>query len=130
MCIYFAYEKYSRKSANRLKVLFDIQSELVALSRQIVFIYSEVVMSGESKTANPLLPILDTLLLNHPLPWRVERDWSHEVGAEDGTIVAKCMTYEEAETIVDYATRRQAELDEHCREADQFLADMGAEEKS
>lgn len=51
-------------------------------------------------------------LLAHPLPWRVERDWTHEVTAKDGAILAKCMTPARAEAVVAEAVRVRAELDE------------------
>ena len=42
-------------------------------------------------------------VVTHPLPWRVEDDWTHEVIASDGACIAKCMTPEAAQFIVDEA---------------------------
>lgn len=50
-------------------------------------------------------------LLNHPLPWRVERDWTHEVTAADGTVIVKCMTGEQAAAVIAMAEEIQADLD-------------------
>lgn len=55
-------------------------------------------------------------MLHHPLPWRVERDWTHEVTAADGTIVAKCMTHERAAAIIATAERIAATLAAHSGE--------------
>lgn len=38
--------------------------------------------------------------LLHPTPWRVEQDWTHEVIAADGYIVAKCRYPIDADEIV------------------------------
>lgn len=38
--------------------------------------------------------------LQHPLPWRIESDWTEEVIASDGYCIAKCETPEEAEAII------------------------------
>lgn len=40
--------------------------------------------------ASLLNQVFFSVLLAHPLPWRVEWDWTHEVVARDGTIIAKC----------------------------------------
>lgn len=50
-------------------------------------------------------------LLHHPLPWRVEHDWTYEVTAADGTIIVKCMTHEQAKAIITTAEELQADLD-------------------
>ena len=50
-------------------------------------------------------------LLNHPLPWRVEHDWTQEVTAADGTIIVKCMTREQAAAVIKMAEELRAELD-------------------
>ena len=47
--------------------------------------------------------VLRNQLREHPLPWKVERDWSYEVVATDKTIIAKCMSYDEAERVVMFA---------------------------
>lgn len=50
-------------------------------------------------------------MLEHPLPWHVERDWTHEVIAADGAIVAKCSGDARAAAVIALAERIRAELD-------------------
>lgn len=54
--------------------------------------------------------LLVNRILAHPLPWRIERDWTYEVIAHDGAIIAKCPNYEEAAIIVDWANNLDREL--------------------
>jgi hypothetical protein len=49
-------------------------------------------------------------ILEHPLPWRVEQDWTNEVTDADGNIVVKCQTAEEAQAIIDLAMQQDDEL--------------------
>lgn len=49
-------------------------------------------------------------MLRHPLPWRVEHDWTYEVTAQSGHIIAKCMTEEAAERIIAFAQSIMSEL--------------------
>jgi len=49
------------------------------------------------------------IIVNH-LPWRVERGWSYEVTASNGTIIAKCQTHEEAEEIIKMAEKKENEV--------------------
>lgn len=44
------------------------------------------------------------LVCEHPPPWRVEQDWSFEVIAADGHVVAKCSASQDAEAIVEIAS--------------------------
>lgn len=47
-------------------------------------------------------------MMYHPLPWRIEEDWTSEVTAADGTIVCKSAgTY--AQAIIDEAERMDQE---------------------
>lgn len=61
------------------------------------------------------LDMIDDLVrhavLHHPLPWRIEDDWTREVTAKDGTIIAKCMTHARAAAIIATAEKIRAELD-------------------
>lgn len=50
--------------------------------------------------------------LDHPLPWRVDEDWTHEVRASDGYVVAKCPTREQAEQIIALANHIKASIGE------------------
>lgn len=40
---------------------------------------------------------------HHPLPWRVDRDWTYEVIDNDDELVIKLATPEDAQTVVDLA---------------------------
>lgn len=75
------------------------------------------------KTQTELLfnPMLDQLLERHPLPWTAQHDWTLEVIATDGTIIAKCLRSDQAQAIINFAERRQAVLDSHKDAAQQFL---------
>ena len=55
--------------------------------------------------------LVDQLIIDHPPPWRIERDWTHEVTASDGYIVAKCRTQDLAELIILYASKRAGEFE-------------------
>lgn len=61
-------------------------------------------------------------LRDHPLPWRVERDWSHEVTAHDGVIIAKCSSEEEAQAIIAFAEEWQKFSDKVVRDVEGGLA--------
>ena len=53
--------------------------------------------------------IVRNVMLSHPLPWRVEQDWTWEVIDAKGAVVAKCMTYARATAVVALAERMAAE---------------------
>jgi hypothetical protein len=61
--------------------------------------------------ADLLGEVLFQQALQHPLPWRVESDWTEEVRASDGYCIAKCRTQAEAQAIIAVATAKAA-LDE------------------
>lgn len=61
-------------------------------------------------------------VLEHPLPWTVDRDWTHEVTAKDGTVVAKCMTHARAAAIIALAEQIRAEVDAASVELEAELA--------
>jgi hypothetical protein len=67
--------------------------------------------------------LLMTALGEHPLPWRLEIDWTVEVHAADGAIVAKCQTGAEAQALIDAATTMQAELDAGATEVARMIGD-------
>jgi hypothetical protein len=52
--------------------------------------------------------VFETQLRRHPLPWRVERDWTFEVKSLDHAIIAKCMTHEQATAIISLAEEIKA----------------------
>ena len=49
--------------------------------------------------------LVSEFLLKHPLPWHIEQDWTLEVIDSNGNIVIKCMSYADAQAIVDEAIR-------------------------
>ena len=49
-------------------------------------------------------------IITNPLPWRIERDWTYEVIAHNGAVIAKCQNYEEAAIILDLANNLGREL--------------------
>lgn len=57
----------------------------------------------ELHALNALRNVLDHAVISHPLPWRVEQDWTWEVTAADGAVVAKCQTCAEAQAVVSAA---------------------------
>lgn len=62
-------------------------------------------------------------LLEHPLPWRVESDWTEEVTASDGYIVAKT-DHQTAKAIIALAEQIRKELDEFNEE--EFINGTGS----
>lgn len=50
-------------------------------------------------------------VLSNPLPWRVVRDWSHEVIASNGRVIAKCQRHEEAMEIIEKAEKLRQEIE-------------------
>jgi hypothetical protein len=77
------------------------------------------------KTQEELQQMVHDLLHNqmivHKLPWRIEQDWTFEVTASDGYIVAKCQTHAEAQNIIDEANA----MNERSKELDKFLEGEG-----
>lgn len=67
-------------------------------------------MELEKRDALALVPVFANQLREHPLPWRIDRDWSWEVLASDGVVIAKCQTYMEAQIIVDLAERFRVDM--------------------
>lgn len=50
-------------------------------------------------------------MLQHPLPWRVEQDWTSEVLASDGYCIAKCSAVD-AKEVVAFAQEIEKELND------------------
>ena len=68
----------------------------------------------EERTIHPeemLDQLLFSQMLLHPLPWRVEPDWTQEVVASDGATIAKCADELMATSIVEAAAQLQASLE-------------------
>lgn len=78
-------------------------------------------MCNELDVMQVLTDVLDYQLLTHPLPWTINHDWTCEVLASDGAIIAKCMKESQAQAVIDYAQKRRAELDEACAEAEELI---------
>ena len=54
--------------------------------------------------------LLHQQMFENPLPWRVEKDWSYEVTATNGQIIAKCRNHEEAVEIIGTAEKINQEI--------------------
>lgn len=65
--------------------------------------------------------VLDHALLAHPLPWRVEQDWTWEVIAADGATIAKCMTPSQAQAVVALAEQAAAATAEAMKATEEEL---------
>ena len=63
------------------------------------------------KMASPEQRLAIQSWICHPTPWRIEHDWTVEVHASDGHIVAKCSTVEEAEEVIAWAKEQQEIID-------------------
>ena len=50
-------------------------------------------------------------ILNNPLPWKIERDWTYEVIAVNGQVIAKCQAHEQAMEIIRTAEKIKKEID-------------------
>ena len=66
---------------------------------------------GRFKMRSPEVLLAAQAWIMHPLPWRIEHDWTVEVHASDGYIVAKCQSVEEAESVIEYAKGLQETID-------------------
>lgn len=69
----------------------------------------ETSLSAEEQAAVAQRLIGD-LVLNHPLPWRIEIDWSQEVRDKDGSLVTSCLSRRLAEMVVQLATDYSASM--------------------
>lgn len=79
------------------------------------------------KMASPEQHIAAQTWINHPLPWRIEIDWTVEVHALDGHIVAKCSTYKEAESVIEWAEEQQKIIDSIWIDEDTGVLNVGKE---
>lgn len=64
-------------------------------------------------------------LMKHPLPWKIDQDWTWEVIAADGACLAKFIYPHQAEEMVSAAEALQVYLVESKREADDHLRKLG-----
>ena len=61
-------------------------------------------------TGEPCEDLAFQVYLDHPLPWKIEQDWTVEVIAADGHIVAKCSSTEKAQRVIDWANAKEREM--------------------
>jgi hypothetical protein len=80
--------------------------------RRVLLDGEEVEQAVSASTTAILRALIDHALITHPLPWRVEHDWTCEVRASDDAYIAKCRDGETARAIVELAERVSAEHEE------------------
>lgn len=68
------------------------------------------------------------LIRKHPLPWRVEYDWTVEVYDAKGQIVIKLMTAVQAQELIDFAIELAAYDARGEVEVKKLLEDAGVED--
>ena len=56
-------------------------------------------------------------LILHPLPWRIEMDWTFEVYGSDNALIVKCMNPAQANAVVKLANKEG-------REQEKFFAGL------
>lgn len=78
-------------------------------------------MPSAQERLDLLTRLLAQQLLDHPLPWRVERDWTHEVIAADKTVIAKFPNTEEAAKFIELAEEHKRMSATSLRETEQAL---------
>lgn len=104
-------------AGQRLNETDTADGQLIAAARDLVTSvahHAERADIAEAKVADEETIARDVVflrLLEHPLPWRVEHDWTYEVTAADGAIIAKCATAARAAAVVAIAERIRADLD-------------------
>ena len=54
--------------------------------------------------------LLGALTSKYPFPWRIERDWTYEILDAHGKMVAQTYQLEEAEEIIERATRHHEKV--------------------
>ena len=70
--------------------------------------------------------LIFTQMMHHPLPWRIESDWTEEVTASDGYIIAKT-DHHTALEMVALAEQMQKELVETAKDFEKELAETDAD---
>lgn len=60
-------------------------------------------LSDARAALRPLQELLAYAVLVHPMPWRIDQDWTKEVLDRNGDCVAKFMTVAEAQELIDAA---------------------------
>src|SRR5260221_707216 len=64
-------------------------------------------------------------LMKHPLPWKIDQDWTYEVIDAKNNCIAKFQSCHQAEEMIAAAEALQVYLIESKREADEHLRKMG-----
>jgi len=86
---------------------------------------NEIIIKDGQNTMNksPTEHIAFQCWLAHPLPWRLEQDWTTEVVALDGHIVAKCSA-EDAQKVIEWAESMKEKMDQVAEEIENELLEM------
>lgn len=71
--------------------------------------------------------LISQLIMDHPLPWSIEHDWTVEVRDAKGVIVIKLRTHDEANELIALAVARQEEFNRADAEIEKMLADGESE---
>ena len=64
----------------------------------------------------PFKDVAHHQLIEHPAPWKIEEDWTYEIYASDGALVAKPSSLKNAVALVEWAARETKEMDETIAE--------------
>lgn len=68
------------------------------------------------------------LISKHPLPWRVDHDWTAEVFDAKGQLVIQLMTDAHALELIEFATELSASDAQGAVEVKKLLAEAGIED--
>jgi hypothetical protein len=71
--------------------------------------------------------LVDNLLDSHPLPWRIEWDWTCEVIDARGHVVLKCPTAKDADELIALGQSVASENEARHREVEALLAESDAQ---
>jgi hypothetical protein len=58
-----------------------------------------------------LRQLLSNMVIEHPLPWKVEQDWTWEVYDASGKLVVKLGSYDAATTLLEKAESARKRID-------------------
>ena len=78
------------------------------------------------KMASPEQHLAVQVWIQHPLPWHLEHDWTTEVVASDGYIVAKC-SEQDALKVIAWAKEQQEIIDAIWIDEDTGVLNVGKE---
>ncbi len=65
---------------------------------------------------DPFRDVAHHQLIKHRAPWKIDQDWTIEVYASDGALVAKPSSMENAVALVEWAARETKEMDDFAEE--------------